>query len=79
MAGGVLTEREASIKTKPAEIKEGLMNATLVKKMRKYAKRNYKLNLDDVLQTVCAENLIHRFIFCLKVIFKIYKKKTVTK
>jgi hypothetical protein len=55
------------------------MNATLVKKMRKYAKRNYKLNLDDVLQTVCTENIFHRIIFCLKVIFKIYKKKAAAK
>lgn len=50
------------------------MNNGLVKKLRKYATKNYKINLGNVLETVCAENIFHRVAFAFKVIFKVYKK-----
>lgn len=55
------------------------MNAGLVKKLRKYAAKNYKINLDNVLETVCAENVFHRIGFAFRVIFKVYKKKNMSK
>ena len=51
------------------------MNNKLVKKLRRFAVKNYKITLDETLDTVCQENILHRLIFAFKVIFRIYKKK----
>ena len=52
------------------------MNNHLAKKLKRYAAKNYKITLDETLDTVCQENIVHRLIFAFKVIFKIYKKKS---
>ncbi|MGK9367531.1 hypothetical protein ACSSWA_01360 [Melioribacter sp. Ez-97] len=49
------------------------MRQKLVKKMRKYVARNYKLTLGEALKIVCEEPLRRRIEFAFKVIFKRYK------
>jgi hypothetical protein len=51
------------------------MNNKYVKKLRRFAKQQYKITLNETLSTVCKENIFRRFVFAFKVIFKIYKKK----
>lgn len=55
------------------------MKNQLVKKLRKFAAKNYKLTLNEALDTVCKENILHRLIFAFKVVFKIYKIKNKSK
>lgn len=56
---------------------EIIMNSALSKKLRKYAAKNYRLNLNDILQTVCSENIFNRLGFAFKVVFKVYTKKPI--
>lgn len=51
------------------------MNNRYVKKLRKFAAKNYKITLNEALDTVCQENILHRLVFAFKVIFKVYKNK----
>lgn len=55
------------------------MSERYVKKLYKYAKKNYKITLNEALNTVCQENIFHRIAFAFKVIFKIYKIKSKNK
>lgn len=55
------------------------MSSQYLKAHRKYAKENYKVTLDEVLQTACEENVFQRIWFGLKIVFKVYKKKPVKK
>ena len=50
------------------------MNAGLAKSLRKYAKRNYRMDFNKNISVLCELQLRYRIKYALKIIFKRYKK-----
>ncbi len=50
------------------------MNAGLAKSLRKYAKRNYRMDFNKNISVLCELQLRYRIKHALKIIFKRYKK-----
>ena len=50
------------------------MNNALTKKLRKYARKNYRMDFNKNVAVLCELDLRLRIKYALKIIFKKYKK-----